>query len=255
MGELSIDINADLGESEESLANGKDFELMRYITSANVACGGHAGDEHTMRQTVLFAKQLNVAVGAHPGYPDRDNFGRIESPMAAAEIEASVRDQIAALAAVAEPLGVRLVHCKPHGALYHAAHKSVEIAAAIGRAVLESDEQLIMVGQAGSSTLTLWESMGLSCAAEAFADRAYEPDGILRKRTLPGALLDDPERAAQQAWDIVTRKLVVATNGAELPVEASTICIHSDTPGSVAIARAVSEKLRKGGVQVQALSA
>ena len=255
MGELSIDINADLGESEESLANGRDFELMRYITSANVACGGHAGDEQTMRETVEFAKRLSVAVGAHPGYPDRDNFGRIESPMAAAEIEASVRDQIAALAAVAGPLGVRLVHCKPHGALYHAANKSVEIAAAIGRAVLEGDEQLIMVGQAGSSTLTLWESMGLVCAAEAFADRAYEPDGVLRKRTLPGALLDDPKRAAQQAWDIVTRKLVVATNGAELPVEAGTICIHSDTPGSVAIARAVSEKLRKGGVQVQALSA
>ena len=161
MSELWIDINSDLGESEESLANGTDFELMRYITSANVACGGHAGDERTMRETVRIAKQLNVAVGAHPGYPDRDNFGRIESPMAAAEIEATVRDQIAALAAVAEPLGVPLVHCKPHGALYHAANKSAEIAAAIGRAVLESDEQLIMVGQAGSSTLTLWESMGL----------------------------------------------------------------------------------------------
>ena len=207
---------------------------MRYITSANVACGGHAGDEHTMRETVRFAKQLNVAVGAHPGYPDRDNFGRIESPMAAAEIEASVRDQIAALAAGAEPLGVRLVHCKPHGALYHAANKSAEIAAAIGRAVLESDEQLIMVGQAGSSTLTLWESMGLSCAAEAFADRAYEPDGILRKRTLPGALLDDPAEAAQQALDIATRHIAVATDGSELKVAADTICIHSDTPGSVA---------------------
>ena len=149
---------------------------MRYITSANVACGGHAGDENTMRETVRIAKQLNVSVGAHPGYPDRANFGRLESPMAASEIEATVRDQIAALAAIAEPLGVSLVHCKPHGALYHAANKSAAIAAAIARAVLESDEQLIMVGQAGSATLTLWESMGLSCAAEAFADRAYEPE-------------------------------------------------------------------------------
>lgn len=254
MNELWIDINADLGESEESLAKGTDFELMRYITSANVACGGHAGDENTMRETVRFAKQLNVAVGAHPGYPDRANFGRLESPMSAAEIESSVRDQIAALASIAGSLGVRLAHCKPHGALYHAANKSVEIAAAIGRAVLESDEQLIMVGQAGSSTLTLWESMGLSCAAEAFADRAYEPDGILRKRTLPGALLDDPARAAQQAWDITARQTVVTTNGSELRVTASTICIHSDTPGSVAIARAVNERLKHGGVPVRALS-
>ena len=254
MNEVCIDINADLGESEESLANGADFELMRYITSANVACGGHAGDESTMRETVIAAKKLNIAVGAHPGYPDRANFGRLESPMAAAEIEASVRDQIAALAEIAAHQDVQLVHCKPHGALYHAANKSAEVAAAIGRAVLESDEQLVMVGQAGSSALTLWESMGLSCAAEAFADRAYEPDGTLRKRTLAGALLDDPARAAQQAWDIATRHVVVATNGSELRVAASTICIHSDTPGSAGIARAVKQRLIAGGVQVRALS-
>ncbi len=250
-----MDINSDLGESEESLANGTDFELMRYITSANVACGGHAGDERTMRETLRIAKQLNVAVGAHPGYLDRENFGRIESPMSAAEIEATVRDQIAALAEIAAPLGVQLVHCKPHGALYHAANKSAEVAAAIGRAVLESDEQLIMVGQAGSTTLTLWQSMGLSCTAEAFADRAYEPDGILRKRTLPGALLDDPEKAAKQAVDIATRQVAVATDGSNLKVIAGTVCIHSDTPGSVAIARAVNEALKKAGVQVHALSA
>jgi UPF0271 protein len=255
MSDLWMDINSDLGESEESLANGSDFELMRYITSANVACGGHAGDERTMRETVRIAKQLNVAVGAHPGFPDRENFGRIESPMSSAEIEATVRDQIAALAEIAVPLGVRLVHCKPHGALYHAANKSAEVAAAIGRAVLESDEQLIMVGQAGSSTLTLWESMGLSCAAEAFADRAYEPDGILRKRTLPGALLDDPNKAASQAVDIATRQVATATDGSDLKVIAETLCIHSDTPGSVAIARAVNEALKKAGVKVQALSA
>jgi 5-oxoprolinase (ATP-hydrolysing) subunit A len=255
MTELWIDINADLGESEESLASGSDFALMHYITSANVACGGHAGDERTMRETVRYAKQNNVAVGAHPGYPDRANFGRIESSMAPAEIEASVRDQIAALAAIAESLGVGLVHCKPHGALYHAANKSAEVAAAIGRAVLESDEQLIMIGQAGSSTLTLWESMGLSCAAEAFADRVYEPDGILRKRTLAGALLEDPARAAKQALDIATRHIAVATDGSELKVAANTICIHSDTPGSVAIARAVNEALKNAGVQLQSLAA
>jgi len=254
MSELWMDINSDLGESEESLANGADFELMRYITSANVACGGHAGDERTMRETVRMAQELGVAAGAHPGYPDRANFGRIESPLSIAEIEATVRDQIAALAEVAASLGVRLAHCKPHGALYHAANKSAEVAAAIGRAVLESDEQLVMVGQAGSSTLTLWESMGLSYAAEAFADRAYEPDGILRKRTLAGALLDDPAKAAAQAVDIATRHIVVATDGSELKVSAETVCIHSDTPGSALIARAVNHALKKAGVLVRALS-
>src|SRR5215471_13060037 len=255
MSELWIDINSDLGESEESLANGTDYQLMRYITSANIACGGHAGDERTMRETVRIAKELNVAVGAHPGYPDRENFGRIESPMSAAEIEATVRDQIAALAEVAAPFGMQLTHCKPHGALYHAANKSAEVAAAIGRAVLEGDEQLIMVGQAGSSTLTLWESMGLTCAAEAFADRTYEPGGVLRKRTLPGALLEDPSKAGQQALDIATRHFAVATDGSELKITAETICIHSDTPGSVSIARAVNEALKKAGVQLKPLSA
>jgi UPF0271 protein len=165
-----------------------------------------------------------------------------------------VRDQIAALAAIAESLGVELVHCKPHGALYHAANKSTEIAAAIGRAVLEGDEQLVMVGQAGSSTLTLWESMGLTCAAEAFADRAYEPDGLLRRRTLSGALLDDPARAARQAVDIAIRHVAVATDGSELRIAAGTICIHSDTPRSVAIARAVNEGLNEAGVKLCSLA-
>jgi len=254
MSELWIDINSDLGESEEALASGSDFELMRYITSANVACGGHAGNEHTMRETVRKAKELSVAVGAHPGYPDRENFGRIEIPMSSAEIEATVRDQIAALAEIATSLGVNLSHCKPHGALYHAANKSAEVAAAIGRAVLESDDQLIMVGQAGSLTLSLWGSMGLTCAAEAFADRAFEPDGILRKRTLPGALLENANDAARQAIDIATSQTAVATDGTTLKVSAQTVCIHSDTPGSAAIARAVNEALKKAGVKVQALS-
>src|SRR5271165_2652177 len=135
MTDLWVDINADLGESEESLANGTDFELMRYITSANVACGGHAGDEQTMRQTLTAARKLSVAAGAHPGYPDRANFGRIESQLPPPEIEASVHDQIAALLKVAESLDMCLVHVKPHGALYHAANRNREVALAIGCAV------------------------------------------------------------------------------------------------------------------------
>ena len=254
MSDFSIDINADLGESEEALANGTDLELMRYITSANVACGGHAGDAHTMQQTLEAAHKLNVAVGAHPSYPDRPNFGRIESPLSPAEIEESVHEQIAALVKIADSLGIRVVHVKPHGGLYHAANKNREVAEAIGRAAKAVNSQLIMVGQAGSSVLEVWHSMGLRSAAEAFADRAYEPDGVLRKRTLPGALLDDPARAAQQAVDIAIRHVVIASDGCRLPVEANTICIHSDTPGSVAIAREVRHELEAARVKVRALA-
>jgi len=251
---MEIDLNADLGESPEALANGADVELMRYVTSANVACGGHAGDENTMRQTVAACKELGVAVGAHPSYPDRENFGRLESPWPAGQLENSVREQIASLAAVAKRLGVRLVHVKPHGALYHACSKNRDIGLAVGRAVQAIGPQLIMVGQAGARALEIWREMGLRVAAEAFADRTYERDGTLRKRTLPGALVRTPESAAQQALHIALDHNVIAGDGSTLPLVAETICMHSDTPGAAAIARAVNEKLKAAGVRVQALS-
>jgi UPF0271 protein len=253
MSTATIDLNSDLGECPELLANGSDFELMRYITTANVACGGHAGDEQTMRRTLAAAKELNLAVGAHPGYPDRQHFGRVASPQPPSTIEASVREQIATLTKIADALGVQLVHVKPHGALYHAANQSREAGTAIGRAVLAINPQLIMIGQAGSPVLELWKSMGLRCAAEAFADRVYEADGTLRKRTLAGALLDEPQRAAAQAISIATRHLVIAANGSELPLMADTLCIHSDTPGSVAVARAVNLGLESAGVRLERL--
>lgn len=254
MSDIAMDINADLGESEESLEDGTDFELMRHITSANIACGGHAGNEQTMRQILTDARRQQVAAGAHPGYPDRANFGRVESPLSPTEIEDSVGQQLAALARIAESLDMRLVHVKPHGALYHAANTNREVALAIGRAAQAIDPGLIMVGQAGSQALEAWRSMGLRCAAEAFADRAYEPDGTLRKRTLSGALIDDPTRAGQQAIDLAVRHKVIASDGSELAVEANTICIHSDTPGSIAIAREVNQRLKEAGVLVRGLS-
>ncbi len=169
-------------------------------------------------------------------------------------IKVSVGQQIMALAKIAESLDMRLVHVKPHGALYHAANTNREVALAIGRAAKAINPQLIMVGQAGSSVLQIWREMGLRFAAEAFADRTYESDGTLRKRTLSGALLDDPARAAQQAIDIAIRHRVIAIDGSELKLEASTICIHSDTPGSIAIAREVNQRLQAAGVRVQGLS-
>jgi UPF0271 protein len=250
----SIDINADLGESPESLANGEDFELMRNITSASIACGGHAGDAWTMERTLELAKELGVAAGAHPGYPDPANFGRVELAIAADELETSLREQIATLARAADRLGVRLNHVQPHGALYHAANRHHEVALAIGHAVMAVDSKLIVVGQAGSPSLDSWRSLGLLCAEEAFADRMYERGGALRQRKLRGALLEDPERAAKQALDIAVRHRVNLDDGSELCLMVQTLCIHSDTPGAATIARAVSERLKAAGVQIRAMS-
>lgn len=250
----AIDINADMGESAESLASGEDFELMRHITSANIACGGHAGNLQTMKRTLEFAKELRVAAGAHPGYPDRANFGRLELAIEAGELETSVREQITALARVGDELGVQLRHVKPHGALYHAANRDGEVALAIGRAVMAVDSKLLMVGQAGSPCLAAWRGLGLRCAEEAFADRTYERDGTLRQRKLVGALLEDPEQAARQALEIAVRQRVSLPDGSTMPLVARTLCIHSDTPGAAAIARAVSERLEAAGVQIRAMS-
>src|SRR5215471_3767817 len=243
-----IDLNADLGESAERLADGSDAELMRHITSANVACGGHAGDALTIEQTMELALQHHVAVGAHPSYPDRAGFGRVSLPMAVRELQDSIAEQINQLLVIARRMKIPLVHVKPHGALYHSCNREAEIALSFARAVLSIDRRLIVLGQAGSPCLNIYRQMELRTAAEAFADRAYEPDGSLRNRTLPGALLDSPDRAAAQAVAITTRGRVTAMSGSELPMSADTLCIHSDTPDSTIIARTVKEQLGQAGV-------
>jgi UPF0271 protein len=207
-----------------------------------------------MERTLEFTKELGVAAGAHPGYPDPANFGRVELRIAVDELEASLRDQIATLARLADKLGVGLNHVKPHGALYHAANRHHEIALAIGRAVMSVDSKLIVVGQAESPCLDSWRTLGLRCAGEAFADRTYERDGTLRQRKLSSALLEDPEQAARQALDIAVRHRVNLDDGSELHLMAQTLCVHSDTPGAAAIARAVSERLKAAGVQIRAMS-
>ena len=251
--QLRIDLNADLAESPERLANGSDAELMRYITSANVSCGAHAGDVVTMEQTLELAKQLGLTVGAHPSYPDRENFGRIALEMPHADLTSAIHDQLSELTTMARRLAIPVVHVKPHGALYHACNANAEVTRTVARAVLAVDSHLIMVGQAASSCLAVYREMGLRTAAEAFADRAYEPDGALRSRKLPGSLLDDPAAAAAQAESIVVRGVVATTSASELPLVAETLCMHSDTPGAAAIARAVRERLTAAGVQIRPL--
>jgi 5-oxoprolinase (ATP-hydrolysing) subunit A len=223
-----MDINSDVGELRSMIDDGTQGALMPYLTSANIACGGHAGDEQTMRITVDQARRHKVAIGAHPGYPDRENFGRVELDMPLHAVEQTVFDQIRALAAIATDI----VHVKPHGALYNQAAGNRQLAAAIARGVARYRRDVTLMGLAGSPMLEVFRQEGFSVLAEAFADRRYEADGTLRSRKYPDALIQDPAEAAAQA-------LRMAEKG-----QAQTICIHSDTPGSVAIARAVSSALK-----------
>jgi len=226
---MAIDLNCDMGEL---LDPGIEEALMPHITSANVACGGHAGDADSMRRTVDAARRHGVAVGAHPGYPDRANFGRVELALSAEEIAQTVCQQIGALAAIAKDLA----HVKPHGALYNVAAKNAEVARAIGEGAARFGKGLVLVGLAGSMMLEVWRDMGFRTAAEGFADRRYEPDGSLRPRRFADALITEPEAAAAQA-------LRLAAEG-----QVRTICVHSDTPGCVWIAAAVALALRTAGL-------
>jgi len=250
---LQIDLNCDMGELPEAIADGTQEALMRCITSANVACGGHAGDEQSMRATIQQALRHGVAVGAHPGYADRENFGRLELKMSSAEVTESVFQQVHKLAEVAESCGVPVVHVKPHGALYNQAVRNQELAAAIAAGVARWRRDVVLVGLAGSPMLDVFGAAGFQVAAEAFADRAYEPDGTLRSRRFDDALIRDPEKAARQALGMVERGAVTASDGSEVPIASQTICIHGDTPGAPAIAAEVARVLQGAGVKLTGL--
>ena len=252
--ELKIDLNCDMGELSEAIADGTQEALMRSVTSVNIACGGHAGDEQTMKTTVEQALRWKMAIGAHPGYADRENFGRLELKLPLNEISASVFDQVKALAAVAARCGARVIHVKPHGALYNQAVKNRELAAAIAEGVARWGREVLLVGLAGSPMLDVFREAGFAVAAEAFADRRYEPDGTLRSRRFEDALIRNPEEAAWQALGIAERGVVIASDGREVSVDAQTLCIHGDTPGAPEIAATVARILREAGVTACALS-
>jgi 5-oxoprolinase (ATP-hydrolysing) subunit A len=251
--DLKIDLNCDMGELPEAIADGTQESLMRSITSVNIACGGHAGDERTMKTTIEQALRWKLAIGAHPGYPDRQNFGRLELDLPPKGIAASVFDQVRALAAVADRCGARLVHVKPHGALYIQAVNNRELAGAIAEGVARWRRDVVLVGLAGSLMLEVFRKAGFAVAEEAFADRRYEPDGTLRSRKFADALIRDPEEAGRQALSIVERSVVIACDGTEMPVDAQTLCIHGDSPGALEIAGVVARTLREAGVMLGAI--
>jgi 5-oxoprolinase (ATP-hydrolysing) subunit A len=250
----TIDLNCDMGEMPEAIADGTQEALMRSITSANVACGGHAGDEEMMGETIQQALRHGVAIGAHPGYADRENFGRLELKIGAGELAQSVFEQVRALAKVAESCGARVVHVKPHGALYNQAVRDRELAGAIAEGVGRWRRDVVLVGLAGSSMLQVFREAGFTVAAEAFADRRYEPDGTLRSRKFEDALIRDPKEAGRQALGMVESGVVRASDGSEVAVLAQTICIHGDTPGAPTIAAEVARVLREKSVTLLGMS-
>jgi len=252
---VRIDINSDLGESFGAYTIGHDAGLMTAITSANVAAGFHAGDPTVLRNTIRLAKQHGVAVGAHPGFPDLVGFGRREMHVAPREAEDFVLYQIAAVAGVAAAEGVRLQHVKAHGALFNMAVHDVELASAIARAVAAFDRSLVFFGLPGSALLRAGRAAGLRVAAEVFADRAYEPDGTLASRRKPGSVIHDADAVVARAVRMVVDKTVVATDGSVVPLEADTICVHGDTPGSDALAARIRDGFERAGVTVKALGA
>ena len=242
-----------MGESFGAYTIGHDPGLMKSITSANVAAGFHAGDPSVLRETIRMAKANGVAVGAHPGFPDLVGFGRRELNVTPREAEDFVLYQIAAVAGVAEAEGVRMQHVKPHGALFNMAVRNADLSAAIARAVAAFDETLILFGLPGSEILNAGRAAGLRVASEVFADRAYEPDGSLASRRKPGSVIHDADAVVARAVRMVKDRTVVAIDGSVVSLEADTICVHGDTPGSDDLAARIRAGLEAAGVTVKAI--
>lgn len=243
----TIDLNADLGEGCDG-----DEELLGIVSSANVACGGHAGDAETMAATIRLAVVNGVSVGAHPGYPDREGFGRVSGFLEGDQLYESLTGQVRALADIAAPLGARLSHVKPHGALYNDAVSNRELADIIARVTAEAPGSPALMGMAGSAMQAAAEQHELEFIAEGFVDRAYEPDGTLVPRTEPNAVHADLNVATTQALRLAQDSEVTACDGSVISVTAETLCIHGDTPGAAEAARAVRTVLESQGVEVRA---
>ena len=249
-----MDLNADLGESFGAWRLGDDEALVSHLTSANLACGFHAGDFRVMEATVAMCRRAGVAVGAQPGYPDLLGFGRRPMPFDPDEVESLVRYQIGALEGFCRANGVEMQHVKPHGALYNKAAADPALAAAIARAVARFSRGLALFGLASSEPMrSAAADAGLRFVPEAFADRRYLADGSLQPRSEPGSVLADPVVAADQAVSIAREGVATAADGSAVRIEAETLCCHGDTPGAVAIAAEVRRALEAAGVTVAAI--
>jgi UPF0271 protein len=246
----TVDLNCDMGESFGPWKMGDDAALMDHVTSINIACGFHAGDPTTIRKTIEAAVKKGVAIGAHPGYPDLQGFGRRNMLLSPDEIYDIVLYQVAAVKGICEALGAKLHHVKPHGALYNQAAKSVELSRAIVRAVRSIDSQLIFYGGSGTCLISEAEACGLRAASEAFADRTYEADGSLTPRTSPNALITDQGRSVAQALQMVKSGTVTALSGEAVRIDADTICLHGDGDHALEFAIALRAAFQENGIEV-----
>jgi UPF0271 protein len=254
---MKIDMNCDMGESFGAYKLGLDEEVIQYITSANIACGYHAGDPLVMERTVSLAKEHGVSVGAHPGFPDLIGFGRRNIDATLPEIKAYITYQLGALQAFAKAQGLKVEHVKPHGALYLMAVENEKMSEAIVEAIASVDESLIFValaGAKGEKMTKIGEKIGLRVAYEAFPDRAYTPEGTLVSRRQPGAVIKDPSVVAGRALMMAREGKVLAVDGTEIPFRPETLCVHGDTPGAVNLVKEIRQTLTEAGVEVVPLS-
>lgn len=250
---IQIDLNSDIGESFGAWTMGDDAGVLAHVTSANIACGFHAGDPETMRRTVALSARRGVAIGAHVALPDLQGFGRREMRVSADETYSLTLYQLGALAAFARAAGARLRHVKPHGALYNMAARDAALADAIAQAMRDFDAQLILVGLANSELPRAGERAGIKVAHEAFADRRYQRDGSLTPRREADAVIEDLDAAVAQALSIATRGEVVARDGATIALRADTLCVHGDRPNAATFAQRLRAALESAGVHVRAL--
>jgi|ERR1700694_160401 len=254
MAGASIDLNADVAESFGARRSGDAEPLFAFVSSANVACGFHAGDPSIIAATIEAAIKQNVALGAHPSYPDPGGFGRKSMHLSPDELRYGIIYQIGAVQAIARSLGARLNHVKPHGALYNDAARDPEVAQIVAEAIASFDSDLILVGLAGSALLVAGRAARLAVAAEAFCDRRYEDNGLLRNRAHADAVLQGAQAAVAQALEIATEQVVHTASGHVIQLEAQTLCVHGDTPDAAAIAEAVRTALTAAGITIRSLS-
>lgn len=250
---MQIDLNCDLGEAFGNYSFGGDKDIIPLITSANIACGFHAGDENVMNETIQLAKENNVGIGAHPGLPDLQGFGRRKMDIKPKEIYNLVVYQLGALNGFCKIHGTRINHVKPHGALYNLGAKNKEIAQAIAQAVYDFDKSLVLVGLSNTLLISEAEALGLRTASEVFADRRYEDDGQLVSRQESDATITNTDEALQQVLKMVTENKVVSKNGKEIDLQADTICVHGDGAHALDFVTQIRKKLTKEGIDIQSL--
>jgi len=248
---MHIDINCDLGEGCGPGDTSADEAVMPFITSANIACGFHAGDPLTIEKSVLSAIRHGVGIGAHPGYPDREGFGRRPVTMSHEDLRALILYQAGAVKGITEAAGGKMQHVKPHGALYNAAASDYEMASVIAHAVKDLDKTLVLVGLSGSELIRAARDAGIPSASEVFADRAYNDDGTLVSRSIVGAVLHDTATVIERAIKMITEKTVLSVTGKLIPIDADTVCIHGDNEMAAAFAENLAEALNKRGIELK----